>query len=197
MSLTLSSIYIQPLPTPYHNTLEGRLSISQQLLKVNLVPLSCLRRRVEGILLSTERIIPRRRSIRRPIRLTTRLNPHKRIGIARPGSPRRPDAETRALNIAPVTPLLAQPGNGIASRVDDSLTRHASRFEQGAECLHVDLFVLALVPLGVCCFGEFTRGEVPGVPAGDVGGDAADLLGGAGFLVGVGEFFGTGLWRGC
>ena len=48
--------------------------------------------------------------------------------------------------------------------------------------------------MGVGCFGEFTGREIPRVPAGDVGGDAADLLGGAGFLVGVGEFLGAGLW---
>jgi hypothetical protein len=55
-------------------------------------------------------------------------------------------------------------------------------------------FVLRFVVGCVCGFGEFAGGEVVGVPAGDVGGYAADLLGGTGGFVDCGEFFGAGLW---
>lgn len=57
------------------------------------------------------------------------------------------------------------------------------------------LLVLRLVPLSVGGFAELAWGEVVCVPAGDVGGDTADLLGAAGGLVGLGEFLGTGLWE--
>ena len=41
--------------------------------------------------------------------------------------------------------------------------------------------------------GELAWGQVPRVPAGDVGGDTADGLGAAGVLVNGGEFLGSGL----
>jgi hypothetical protein len=73
------------------------------------------------------------------------------------------------------------------------LTWHACGFELRGEELDVLLLVLCFVPLGVGGLGELSWGKVPGVPAGDVGGDTADGLGATGVLVDGGEFLGSGL----
>lgn len=52
---------------------------------------------------------------------------------------------------------------------------------------------MSLVVLRVGTGGEFAGCEVPGVPAGDVGGDTTEGLGLAGGDVGVCEDLGTGL----
>jgi len=63
------------------------------------------------------------------------------------------------------------------------LAGHACGLELGREELDVLLLVLRFVVLRVGGAGELSWGEVPGVPAGDVGGYAADLLGAACGLV--------------
>lgn len=75
------------------------------------------------------------------------------------------------------------------------MTWHACGFELRGEELDVLLLVLCFVPLGVGGLGELSWGKVPGVPAGDVGREAAEGLRFAGGDVGVGEDFGAGLWR--
>lgn len=187
-----------PPPTSTHTSprLQSRLSILNQVLKVRLVPRTRLRARSERIRHTAERIIPRRRAIRRTIRLATRLDPDKGIDKRVARGARGADAEARALDVAPVAPLLAEAGDGVAARVDDGLAGHAGGLELGREEGDELLLVLRLVPLRVGGFGELTGGQVVGVPAGDVGGDSTDLLGGAGGLVGLGELLGTGLWRG-
>lgn len=100
------------------------------------------------------------------------------------------------------------------------MVRVARRLERRSERLDVDLLVLALVVLRVVGVGELAGGLVPvffnkflvsscllrgrrekgagvrfvpGVPAGDVGGDTADLAGAAGVLVDLGELLGAGV----
>lgn len=70
---------------------------------------------------------------------------------------------------------------------------HAGGRERGAEGLDEDLLVLARVPLGVGGVGELAGARVPRVPAGDVGGDAAELRRVAGRLVHRRELLRAGL----
>jgi hypothetical protein len=182
-------------PSPVTN-LQSRLSILNQVLKIRLVPRSRLGTRAERILLSTKAIIPGSARIARSIRLATRLDPHKRIDEGVASGARGTHTEASALDVAPVAPLLAQARHAVAARVDDGLAWHACGLEFRREEGHELLLVLRLVPLRVGGFGELAGGEVVGVPARDVGGHAAHLLGAAGSLVDGGEFFGTGLWSG-
>lgn len=90
-------------------------------------------------------------------------------------------------------PLLTETLNTVAAGVDDGVVGHAGGLEGGAEDLDVGLLVLALVPLGVGGVGELAGLHVPRVPAGDVGGDAAELRGAAGSLVDRRELLRAGL----
>jgi hypothetical protein len=178
----------------FKDDLQSRLSILDQLLKVGLVPLSSLRTRRESIRHTTERIITGGARITGTIRLATRLDPHECINQRIARGARGPHAEARALDVAPVTPFLAEASDAVAGGVDDGLGGHAGGLEFGGEEGDELLFVLRFVVLGVGGFGEFAGGQIVGVPAGNVGGDTADLLGGACGFVGFGKFLGTGLW---
>ena len=160
-----------------------------------MVPGTSLGCRLERIVLSAERIVARRAGIRSTIGLAAGLDPHESVCLAGAGGGGRAHAEAGAVDVAPVTPLLAEAGDGVAARVDDGLGGHAVLLKQRAEGLDVRLLVLALVPLRVGRLGELAGAEVPGVPAGDVGAEAADLLGRAGILVDGGELLGSRGWR--
>jgi hypothetical protein len=149
------------------------------------------------ILIPAERIEPIGASITSTIRLTTRLNPNERIDKGVTSGSSGTHAETRALDVAPVAPFLAETGDGVAASVDDGLGRHAGGLELGAEERNVLLLVLGLVPLCVGGFAELAWGEVVCVPASDVSRDTANLLGGACGFVDVGEALGTGLCGVC
>lgn len=144
--------------------------------------------------MTAEAVVAGRARIRSTIGLATGLDPDKGVGVRGASGGGGADTETGAVDVAPVTPLETEAGDGVAAGVDNGLGGHAGGFEERAEGLDVDLLVLALVPLRVGGLGELSRREVPRVPAGDVGGDTADLLGGAGLLVGGGELSGSGLW---
>jgi hypothetical protein len=173
--------------------LKSRLSIAYEVLEVGLVPLSSLGRWLIGIVLSAERIVPGRARIARTVGLATGLDPHKRINKSVAGLAGRTHTETGALDVAPVTPLLAEASNTVARGVDDGLSWHAGRFELGGDHGDVKLLVLRLVVLRVCGFAELSGRQVVCVPAGDVGREAADLLGATGVLVHGSELLGTGL----
>ncbi len=87
---TVLRVLIQPPALFPLSSLEGRVRILKQLLKVRLKPTPRLRRRRPRIRKSAMRIIPRRARIARPIALTPRLHPHKRILVAIPRVRRRP-----------------------------------------------------------------------------------------------------------
>jgi hypothetical protein len=173
--------------------LKSRLSILNQLLKVLLVPLTGLGTRCERIRHTAERIVSGCARIARAVRLATRFDPHEGVNKRVARGARGAHAEARALDVAPMAPLLAETGDTVAGGVNDGLGGHACGFEFGGEEGDVLLLVLRLVVLGVGGFGEFAGGQVVGVPTSDVGGDTADLLGRASGLVRLGEFLGSGL----
>jgi hypothetical protein len=177
--------------------LKSRLSVLDKHLKVRLVPLPSLRRRLERILHTAVGIVARSRCITGTIGLATGLDPHESIDERISGRASRANTEASAVDVAPVTPLLAQAGDGVAARIDDGLRGHAGGLELRREEGDKLLLVLGLVPLRVRGLGEFAWGLIERVPASDVGGDTTDLLGAAGELVDVGEALGTGLWVEC
>lgn len=192
LSSNLSTNF-HPSTLSHASRLERGIGVLDQHLKVSLVPGTGLRRRLESVRLSAERVVADGAGIRGTIGLTTGLDPDKGIRKAGASVGGGADTETGAVDVAPVAPLLAEMLDTVAAGIDDGLAGHASRLEFGREGLDVELLVLALVPLGVGGIGELSGAEVPGVPAGNVGGDTADLLGGASVLVNGGELLGTGL----
>lgn len=173
--------------------LEGRLGVLEQHLEVGLVPGTGLGSGLEGVVLTAVRVVAGSRRVGGTVGLTAGLDPDEGISLAGAGAGGRADTEAGAVDVAPVTPLLAETLDGVAASVDDGLAGHTGVLEERAEGLNVDLLVLALVPLGVGSLGELSWAEIPCVPTGDVGGEAADLLGRAGVLVDLGEFLRTGL----
>ena len=146
--------------------------------------------------MTAEAVVAGGRGVGGTVGLATGLDPDEGVGLRGASGARGADTETGAVDVAPVTPLEAEAGDGVAAGIDDGLAGHTGGLEERAEGLDVDLLVLALVPLRVGGLGELSWGEVPGVPAGDVGADTADLLGGAGLLVDIGKFLGSGLCGG-
>lgn len=190
-----------PFFTPAHfpalpsiNHLEkGRVRVAKQHLKVLLVPGTGLGRRLEGIGLAAEAVITNSRAVGSTIRLTAGLDPDEGISQLEAGVGRGGTAEAGTVDVAPVTPLLAETLDTVAASVDDGVVGHAGGLEALAKGVDVSALVLARVVLGVGGGGELAGGQVPGVPAGHVGGDATELLGAAGGLVGLGELLGAGL----
>lgn len=158
-----------------------------------MVPFSSLRSGLVGVVLAAEAIVASSARIRGTVTLAAGLSPNEsvRLGVTRISG--RSNTETGAVDVAPVTPLLAETGDGVATGVHDGIVGHAGRLELGAELCHVRLLVLAAVVLGVLGAGELTGALVPRVPASDVGRETADLLRRACILVDRGEALGSGL----
>lgn len=154
-----------------------------------------LRGRLEGILLATERVVAGSAAVRGTIGLTTGLDPDERVDEGATSAGRGANTETGTLDVAPVTPLLAESLDGVTAGIDDGLAGHASLLELGREELDVLLLVLGLVPLGVSGLGELSWAKVPGVPAGNVGSNTTDGLGASSILVDLGETLSTGLCK--
>jgi hypothetical protein len=173
--------------------LKSRLSIAHKVLEESLVPRTRLWRRLKRVTLSAERIVPVRARIARTIRLATRLDPHKRINKRVTGCTSGTHTEARALDVAPVTPFLAEASDTVARSVNDGLGGHAGGLELGGDHGNVELLVLRLVVLCVGGFAELAGRQVVRVPASDVGRKTADLLGAASVLVNGGELLSTGL----
>lgn len=74
--------------------------------KTYLEPSSCLRCRLECIIVSAVRIVSRRTGVRGTITLTTGLDPDERVDESVTGVGGRTNTEASADNIAPVTPSL-------------------------------------------------------------------------------------------
>ena len=116
------------------------------------------------------RIKARRRAVGRAIALAPRLDPNKGIleRIARVG--RRPHAEARALDVAPIAPgLLRRRLHAVARRIRNKMRRVARGHEQGRQ--RVD--VLFLIAVGVALRVGGARRRRPGVVVCHVGGQAA------------------------
>ncbi len=187
----LTSDFCHHIYTGASKYLEGRNGVLNQLLEVSLVPLPSLGRRLEGILVAAERIVTIRAGVADTIRLSARLDPDEGIDEGVAGARGRTDTETSSDDVAPVAPFETEALDGVAAGVDDGVSGHTALLEERAEGGNVALLVLALVVFGVRGALEFARGLGECVPACDVGGDAEDLLGGAGGLVDACEPVGT------
>lgn len=173
--------------------LERWNGVLDQHLEVSLVPSTSLRRWLERIVLSAERVIAVGAGVRGTVRLATGLDPDEGVDEAGASGASRADTEAGTVDVAPVTPLLAETGDTVAASVDDSLGWHAGALELGGEEGNVLLLVLGLVPLGIGGLGELSWRQVEGVPASNVGGDTTDALGRTSILVYGGELLGSGL----
>ena len=147
------------------------------------------------IFLSAVRVVALGASVAGTIGFTTGLDPDEGISLRVTSLTGWADTETGAVDVAPVTPLLAETGNGVTASINDGIVGHASSLELLAEGSDVLLLVLALVPLSISGLGEFTGRKVPGVPASDVGGETTELLGATTGLVGLGELLSTRLCK--
>jgi hypothetical protein len=180
-------------PAERSTHLERGLSVLDEHLEVSLVPGTSLRSRLERIVLSAVRVVAGSAGVGSTIGLATGLDPDEGINEGISSGASGADTETGAVDVAPVTPRLAEASDGVAAGIDDGLAGHAGALELGAEERHVELLVLGLVILSISGCGELSGGQVVCVPSGDVGGDTTNLLGGAGRLVHIGETLGTGL----
>jgi hypothetical protein len=116
------------------------------------------------------RIVPLRARVARTITLSTRLDPNNRINKRVAGVGRRQAPEARALDIAPVAPLLLRSRlHATTSLVHNKVRIPASCHEQRRNGVDVQLLVVVLVALRV---GWGGRGVVA-VVVGDVGDEAA------------------------
>lgn len=104
----------------------------------------------------------------------------------------RSRTEASVNNVTPSTPLLTTTGVAGAAGVDDGIAGHASGLEGRAEELEEELLVLGLVVLTIGVVGELSGDHVPLVPAGNVGGDTANLGGATGIDVDAGELLCSG-----
>lgn len=175
------------------NRLEGGAGVLEQHLEVGLVPLTGLGRRLVGVGLAAVRVVAGRALVAGSVGLAAGLAPDEGVDDVGAGAGGRADTEAGAVDVAPVTPLVAQAGDGVAARVDDGVRREARGLQGRRELGRVDLLVLARVVLGVGRVRELAGLLVPRVPAGDVGGVATHLLGAAGRLVDLGQLLGAGL----
>ncbi len=173
--------------------LEGGLGVLEEHLEVGLVPLAGLGRGLEGVGLAAERVVAGGALVARAVRLAAGLAPDEGVGEAVARRGRRAHAEARAVDVAPVAPLLAQARHGVAARVDDGVVREPRRLQRRPELLHVRLLVLARVVLGVRRRRELAGAQVPRVPTRDVGRPAAHLLRAARVLVHLGQLLRAGL----
>ena len=101
------------------------------------------------------------RGVGRAVTLTSGLDPDDGVDERRAGAGCWAGTEASALDVAPVTPLLTETGDGIAASVDDGVVGEASRLQGSRELGDVRLLVLARVVLGVRRVGELTGLLVP------------------------------------
>lgn len=201
-------------------SLESGLGVLDEHLEVGLVPGTSLGRGLVGVVLAAEAVVPGGGRVAGSVGLTTGLDPDEGIGKIVAGVGRGADTESGAVDVAPVTPLVAQASDGVAAGIDDGVVGHAGRLEQRREGVDVDLLVLARVVLGIRGIRELTGALVPvtcalaavvffsvspsidetgrekclpRVPTGSVGGNTTNLLGATGGLVDVGKLLRTGL----
>jgi hypothetical protein len=173
-----------------HRSSSLERSVLQQLLEISLEPSSRLRSRSQRISIPTVGIVARSARVASPITLPARLDPNQRINkrVSRVGS--RQAAEPSPLDIAPVAPrLLLRRLHAAAALVDDEVRVPAVAREQRRDRVDVQLLVVVLVALRVGRRGR----DIVAVVVGDVGHEAAQRLGLAGFGPDLREQFGC--WR--
>ncbi|RYP80617.1 hypothetical protein DL769_002362 [Monosporascus sp. CRB-8-3] len=141
--------------------LERGVGVLEQHLEVGLVPLAGLGRGLEGVGLAAEGVVAGGAGVGGAVGLAAGLAPDEGVGERGARAGRRAHAEARAVDVAPVAPLLAQARHAVAARVHDGVVRVPCALELRAERLHVDLLVLALVILRVRVVGELAGCLVP------------------------------------
>lgn len=174
-------------------SLQSRVGVLDEHLKVGLVPLAGLGRRLVRILLATEGVVAGGAGVAGTVRFTSRLDPDEGVSEVRVDISSGTRTEAGIDDVAPVTPLETASRVSRAASVDNGVVGHASRVESRTEQGNVLLLVLGLIPLSIVGVGELTGLSVPLVPAGDVGGETTQLRGVAGVLVSLGELLSTGL----
>lgn len=114
-----SLLPLLPLGLTIGPRLERRIRILNQHLKIFLEPIPGLRRRHEAGIGPARLVVPHRVLVGRAVALAAGLDPHKGVEELRGRVGRRPDAETRVLDVAPMAPLEAAGGlRAGAARVD-------------------------------------------------------------------------------
>lgn len=163
-------------------------SVLEQLLEVGLEPGTSLRSRHQRISITAVRIVASGTRVASAITLSARLDPNERIDERIASVGRRQRTESSALDIAPVAPLqLLGRLDAATALVDDEVrVGPAGLRQKRRDGVDVQLLVVVFVTLGVAGGG---RGVVA-VIVGDVGDEAAERLGLAGFGVDLGEEFG-------
>lgn len=135
------------------------------------------------------RIVARSARIARSIALSTRLDPDNSVDQRIASICRRTRAKPSAFDIAPIAPgLLLRRLHATAALVHNEVRGEPGLRQQRRDGVDVQLLVEVLVPLRVGGRG----GGVVGVVVGDVGDEAAQRRGLAGFVVDFGEEFGGG-----
>lgn len=167
--------------------LESRVGVPEQHLKVSLEPGASLRSGLEGVRVTAVSIVTSGAGVAGAIALSTRLDPDDGVDERVAGVGGRAHAKARVLHIAPVAPgLLAGRLHSAAALVDDEVSGEAVLLEEGSDGVDEELLVVVLVALGVGGCG----GGVVAVVVGDVGHEAAEGGGLAGFGVDSGEELG-------
>jgi hypothetical protein len=111
--------------------------------------------------LAAERVITVSRAVAGTVALTTGLDPDEGISQAVASAASGADTETGTVDVAPVTPRLAEVLNGVTASIHDSLSGHAVLGEERREGIDVGLLVLAVVVSSIGGVGELSWGEVP------------------------------------
>jgi hypothetical protein len=150
------------LSLPGRGNLDGGLRVLEKHLEVGLVPLTGLRRGLEGILLAAEGVVAGSTRVAGAVGLAARLDPDEGVSVggSRDGAGRT-RTEASVDHVAPVTPLKTTSRVATAASVDDGMAGHAGSLESGSEEVEVLLLVLSLVVLSIGVAGEFTRLSVP------------------------------------
>lgn len=173
--------------TDREQRLESRVGVLEQHLKVSLEPGASLRSGLECIRVATVSIVTSSAGVAGAITLSTRLDPNDGVDERVAGVGGWAHAKAGVLHIAPVAPgLLARRLHSAAALVDDEVGREAVLLQERGDGVDEQLLVVVLVALGVGGRG----GGVVAVVVGDVGHEAAEGGGLAGFGVDSGEELG-------
>ena len=149
--------------------------------------------RLLTIVVSAERVVSCRGGVAGSITLSTGLTPDKGISKLISGLRCWADSEAGTVNVAPVTPLKAETLDGVAAGIHDGVVGVASSSKRLTEDGDVALLILARVVLSIGVVLELPGGHLPGVPAGNVGGNTTDLRWRASGLVDLGKTLSTRL----
>lgn len=107
-------LFAAPPPLFFSPLLKGRVGILEQHLKVGLVPGTGLGRGLEGVGQAAEGVVAGGRRVAGAVRLASGLAPDKGVGELEARRRRGADAEAGAVDVAPVTPGVAEADDSVA-----------------------------------------------------------------------------------